>query len=158
MREITLATLADIPQLCELLAILFTQEADFQPDAGKQATALRQIIEHPELGRILVLRGPVLRNHGEILGMVSLLFTVSTACGGKVALLEDMVMHPAHRNGGLGGRLLQAAKDLARRENCLRVTLLTDRSNAAAIRFYRRSGFEESAMIPLRLSALQSRD
>jgi len=147
MWEVGPATLADIPQLCELLAILFSQEADFQPDAAKQATALRQIIEHPEIGRILVLR-----KDGCVLGMVSLLFTISTACGGKAALLEDMIVHPAHRNRGMGGRLLQGAKDLARRENCLRITLLTDGSNNAATCFYRRSGFELSAMVPLRLS------
>ncbi|MGO8753883.1 MAG: GNAT family N-acetyltransferase [Gallionellaceae bacterium] len=146
MHTITPAAFADIPQLCELLAILFTQEADFQPDAGKQSAALRQIVEHPETARILVLR-----QGGGIIGMVNLLFTISTACGGKVALLEDMIVHPASRGDGLGGKLLQAAILLARREGCLRITLLTDRANDSAIRFYQRHGFGISEMMPLRL-------
>lgn len=150
MAEIRAATLADIPQLCELLAILFTQEADFQADAAKQASALRQIIEQPEVGRVLVQR-----NGEQILGMVNLLFTVSTACGGKVALLEDMIVHPAHRNIGSGTELLRAAIALSRQEQCLRITLLTDAFNGAAIRFYERSGFGQSAMIPLRLSLVR---
>lgn len=146
MHDITLATLADIPRLCELLAILFTQEADFEPDAAKQSAALRNIIAHPEIGHILVLRA------GEnIIGMISLLYTVSTACGGRVALLEDMIIHPDMRGEGWGGKLLQAAIEHARRESCLRITLLADRAHDAAIRFYMRHGYGMSAMLPLRL-------
>lgn len=148
MIQIASATADDIPQLCSLLAILFTQEADFEPDADKQSAALREIIEHPETGRILVMR----EGGSIIIGMVNLLFTISTACGGKVALLEDMIVHPARRGGGLGTKLLQAAIELARREDCLRLTLLTDRANDAAIRFYQRHGFGISAMLPLRLA------
>ncbi len=145
--EITPATLTDIPQLCSLLALLFSQEADFTPDANKQAAALRQIIEQPDAGRILVLRDGI-----DCIGMVNLLYTVSTACGGKAALLEDLIVDSAWRNVGLGSTLLQAAIELARNEKCRRITLLTDCSNNAAIRFYQRHGFGSSAMVPLRLT------
>ena len=146
MHTITPATQDDIPQLCVLLAILFSQEEDFQPDANKQATALHLIIESPETGCILVLH-----KGDSILGMVNLLYTISTACGGKVALLEDMIIHPSRRGDRLGSKLLQAAIELARREGCLRITLLTDRANNSAIRFYQRQGFGMSEMIPLRM-------
>lgn len=147
MSQIATARADDIPQLCALLAILFTQEEDFEPDANKQSAGLREIIEQPETGRILVLR-----EGNEVIGMVNLLFTVSTACGGKAALLEDMVIQPARRGDGLGGKLLNAAIELARQEGCLRITLLTDRVNDAAIRFYQRHGFGMSVMMPLRLA------
>ena len=147
MNPIQTATTHDIPQLCALLAILFSQEADFQPDAKKQSDALREIIEHPDTGRILVWR-----ENDSIIGMVNLLFTISTACGGKVAILEDMIIHPSRHGHGLGSKLLQAAKRVAQGEACKRITLLTDRSNDSAIRFYRRHGFGMSEMIPLRLS------
>lgn len=145
--QIATATADDIPQLCSLLSILFTQEADFEPDANKQSSGLRQIIGNPEVGRILVLR-----EGKAILGMVNLLFTVSTASGGRVTLLEDMIIHPLRRGDGLGSKLLQAATELARQEGCLRITLLTDRANDAAIRFYQRHGFGMSEMMPLRLA------
>lgn len=147
MQTISPATPDDIPQLCELLAILFTQEADFQPDEKKQSAALKLILDHPETGRILALR-----ESGKVVGMVGLLFTVSTACGGRAALLEDMIVRPAQRGNGLGGKLLRAAVDLARQEGCLRITLLTDRANDSAIRFYQRHGFGMSEMLPLRLA------
>lgn len=151
MQSITPATPEDIPSLCALLAILFAQEADFQPDSHKQSAGLRQIIEHQETGCILALR-----EGNEIIGMVNLLYTVSTACGGKVALLEDMIINPASRGDGLGGRLLEAAIELAQREGCLRITLLTDRANYAAIRFYQKHGFGISEMLPLRLALSQA--
>jgi ribosomal protein S18 acetylase RimI-like enzyme len=145
--SIGLATAADIPQLCALLAILFSQEADFQPDTGKQGAALQQIIAQPDIGHILVWR-----EGQEIVGMVSLLYSISTACGGKAAWLEDLVVLPARRGAGLGRTLLQAAIAQAQQAGCLRISLLTDRSNHAAIRFYQKHGFGESAMLPLRLA------
>lgn len=141
------ATLDDIPQLCGLLTLLFTQEADFQADLAKQSAGLAQIINQPEAGQILVLR-----NGATITGMVNLLYTISTACGGRVGILEDMVIHPEQRGSGAGTQLLQEAIAFAQANGCLRLTLLTDRSNEAAIRFYQRQGFNLSEMVPLRLN------
>jgi len=136
----------DIPQLCELLGILFAQEEEFEPDAVKQAAGLQQIIESPDAGLILLLRD------GEVVvGMVNLLYTVSTARGGRVALLEDMVVRPELRGKGAGSMLLLAAIDHAKAAACSRITLLTDHANETALRFYRRHGFTASGMLPLRL-------
>lgn len=145
--NISPATLSDIPELCDLLELLFSEEADFHPNRTIQAAGLRQIIENPNGGQILVLRdGP------SSFGMVNLLFTISTALGGRVAILEDMVIHPARRSNGAGSSLLQTAINLARSTGCRRITLLTDRTNESAQRFYQRHGFNFSAMIPMRLS------
>ena len=138
----------EIPRLCELLAELFAREAEFRPDPERQAAGLRRIIDRPEVGRILVLRPA--GGAGEAIGMVNLLFTVSTALGAPVALLEDLVIAPDHRGGGHGSRLLTAALEHAEAAGCARVTLLTDHDNEAAQRFYRRHGFESSVMLPMR--------
>lgn len=145
MTQITPASPADIPRLCELLTMLFALEADFAPRPEKQAAGLREIIAHPEVGRILVLR-----EGDAIIGMANLLFTISTACGGKVCMLEDVIVRPEQRGHGLGTALLEAAIAVAQREGCLRITLLTDRANDGAIRFYQRNGFALSEMMPLR--------
>lgn len=145
--EIAKATDADLPALCELLAALFSQEAEFTPDAQLQAAGLRLILEDEKVGQILVLR-----DRSEVLGMVSLLFHPSTALGGRVAVLEDFVVRPDCRARGLGSRLLEAAVELVRAEGCKRVTLLTDHDNAAAQRLYARHGFAKSTMMTMRLS------
>jgi len=147
MENIIAATKDDIPQLVSLLHFLFTQEADFTPDADRQARGLSLIIESPQVGVILVAR-----SGDEITGMVNLLFTISTAEGGPVCWLEDMVVRPESRGGGVGSRLLAAAIDHARRHGFLRMTLLTDKINSGAQRFYQRHGFTESGMTTLRLS------
>ena len=129
-----------------LLNLLFKQEADFEPDQEKQEIGLRLIIESAHVGVILAAR-----DGDQVVGMVSLLFTVSTAEGGPVCWLEDMVVRPDRRGGGLGSRLLQSAIDYARSHGFSRITLLTDKLNAGAIRFYGRHGFIESEMTAMRL-------
>ncbi len=145
--DITTATLADIPELCELLAVLFSQEAEFSPDHEAQRRGLEQILGQQEIGHILVAR-----ENGRILAMVGLLYTVSTALGARVALLEEMVVLPKARCTGVGSRLIEYAVEYARTHGCKRITLLTDRDNEAGLRFYRKHGFSLSPMIPLRLS------
>jgi ribosomal protein S18 acetylase RimI-like enzyme len=145
--QIDLAGEGDLPALVELLGVLFAQEAEFQPDAAKQAAGLRAILRAADVGRVLVAR-----DGSEVVGMVGLLFLPSTALGGRVAVLEDMVVRPDCRGSGTGSELLRAAVAHAAAAGCLRITLLTDADNAAAQRFYGRHGFERSPMIPMRRS------
>jgi len=144
--EISQAAVADLPQLVELLGLLFAQEADFAPDAARQEAGLRLILGRPEVGSVYCAR-----SQGTVVGMVSLLFTVSTARGGRAAWLEDLVVRPGERGRGVGGRLLRHAIADARALGCTRITLLTDDANEGAQRFYERAGFVRSAMVPLRL-------
>lgn len=140
------ATLEDLPTLVELLHDLFSMEADFVPDRDRQSRGLRLILEQPSRGRIFVLR-----NDHQIIGMINLLITISTAEGGFVLLLEDLVVHRDHRGQGYGSKLLGRALDFAKEKGFLRITLLTDRPNEESKRFYLARGFTESDMIPLRM-------
>src|ERR1700736_200756 len=140
------ATEADLDELSEMLGELFAQEGDFRPDKDKQLRGLRLIFEQPSRGRVFVLR-----RDGVIVGMINLLFTISTAEGGFVVLLEDLVIHKEFQGHGYGAMLLKHAIEFARQKNFLRITLLTDRPGHGAKEFFRRHGFHESSMIPLRL-------
>ena len=140
------ATEADLDELSEMLGDLFTQEGDFRPDKEKQLRGLRLIFEQPSRGRVFVLR-----RNGAIVGLINLLFTISTAEGGFVILLEDLVVHKESQGKGYGSKLLQHAIDFAKQKNFLRVTLLTDRPENVAQEFFRHHGFVESSMIPMRL-------
>jgi GNAT superfamily N-acetyltransferase len=140
------ATEADLDELSELLGGLFAQENDFRPDKNKQLRGLRLIFEQPSRGRVFVLR-----RDGAIVGMINLLFTISTAEGGFVMLLEDLVVHKKYHGKGYGSKLLQYAIDFAKQKNFVRITLLTDRPENVAQAFFRKHGFVESSMIPMRL-------
>ena len=140
------ATLEDLPALVELVGSLLDLEEDFEPDQNKQEHGLRLILEQPNRGRIFVLR----TDHA-IMGMVNLLFTISTAEGGFVLLLEDVVIHPEHRSEGYGTRLVEYVIDFARKKEFRRITLLTDKISEESQRFFQRFGFEKSHMIPMRM-------
>ncbi len=136
------ATEADVPTMIELLETLFSLEADFTPNREAQARGLRLILDNPQLGRLFVLR-----DNGRVIGMANALITVSTAQGSRVVLLEDVVLEPGHRGGGLGRRLVEHVCDWAGSQGMTRVTLLADKDNAPALSFYERLGFEPSAMV-----------
>src|SRR6266581_2834721 len=122
------ATEADLDELSEMLGGLFEQESDFRPDKDKKQRGLRLILEQPSRGRVFVLR-----RDGAIVGMINLLFTISTAEGGFVILLEDLVIHQQFQGHGYGSKLLNHAIEFARQK------------------YFRRHGFHESSMIPMRL-------
>ena len=143
---VEMETHADVPAMTQLLELLFQQEADFTPNREKQTRGLMLILDNPALGRLFVAR-----RDGQLIGMVSLLWTVSTAEGTLAAWLEDMVVHPAYRSQEIGSQLLQHAINAARKVGVRRITLLTDRDNLRARHFYQHHGFRLSAMIPLRL-------
>ncbi len=139
------ATIDDLPTLVQLLSLLFKQEAEFSPSPRLQRSSLRRILHNPSLGLILVLEVD-----GHVQGMASLLFTVSTALGGRVALFEDFVITPQLRGKGYGKLLLLRTIAKARRLGLRRLALLTDSSNHRAQRLYESVGFTRSAMVPMR--------
>jgi ribosomal protein S18 acetylase RimI-like enzyme len=140
------ATAADVPELVELLGILFTQEHELSPDPLKQRRAFELILADPSRARIYVAR-----QKSKVIAMAALHFTTSTAEGGRVAGLEDCVVHPEHRGKGIGEKLLGYVIEQAKAEGALRVMLLTDGDNTRAQALYRKLGFAPSSMLAMRL-------
>lgn len=128
-----------------LLEVLFSQEIEFEPDMEIQREGLEKIISSPAVGDVIVAH-----DADDIVGMVNLLYTVSTALGGPVAILEDMVVLPKFRGMGIGSKLLERCIAQARLKGCRRITLLTDHSNDGAHRFYQKHGFIRSSMAVFR--------
>jgi AraC family transcriptional regulator of adaptative response/methylated-DNA-[protein]-cysteine methyltransferase len=137
--HVRVATLEDIPSLCELLNQLFSQEVEFTPQKHLQEKGLKAIMENPTVGIILVA---IIEQ--KIVGMLNLLFTIFTALGGWVILLEDMIVDEAHRDKKIGSALLSEAKKYAKEHGFLRITLLSDFDNDKAHAFYERHGFVDS--------------
>ncbi len=139
------ASLDDLSALTELVMELMEEEADFAPDRAKQGHGIRLILEQPNRGRIFVLR-----NDHHLIGMVNLLFTISTAEGGLVILLEDFIIRPQHRGCGYGSLLMEYVLDFAKEKDFKRITLLTDRVSNVSQQFFEQHGFTHSAMVPMR--------
>ncbi len=139
------ATIEDLPALIELVTELFSISKDFGVDQEAHERGLRLILEQPNRGRIFVVR-----NNDKIFGMVNLLITISTARGGFVLLMEDVIIHPDHRGQGYGAKLLDYVMDFAKQKSFKRITLLTDRMSAESQEFFKKYDFEYSNMIPMR--------
>jgi len=144
--KIEMATTSDIPTLCILLDYLFSQEVEFKPDHETQSRGLEMILNNNNIGNIFVAK-----KNEKIIGMVILLYTVSTALGERVALLEDMVVSPNERELGIGSMLLDHAVKYATKKGCKRIILLTDKMNIRAQKFYKQHKFNPSSMIPFRM-------
>ena len=143
--KIDFAAAGDLPQLADLLAELFTLESDFAPERDKQLQGLTLILENPTCGQLFVLR-----DGEQIVGMVNALITVSTAEGGRVLLLADVIVQSEYRGRGLGRQLVSHVLDWALEQGLKRVTLLADQGNHAALNFYGKLGFDSSHMTVLR--------
>jgi GNAT superfamily N-acetyltransferase len=139
------ATIEDLAALAELVMNLFSGSADFRPERDVQERGLRLILEQPNRGRIFVVR-----TTDRIFGMVNLLFTISTARGGFVILMEDVVIHPDHRGQGYGTMLIDYVVEFARQKQFKRITLLADRLSEESQKFFVKNSFELSTMIPMR--------
>jgi N-acetylglutamate synthase-like GNAT family acetyltransferase len=139
------ASIEDLPQLVALTMDLFAHSGDLRADSQVQEHGLRLILEQPARGRIFVLR-----SDDTIFGMVNLLFTISTAMGGFVILMEDVIVHPVHRGHGYGSMLIEYVLDFAKKKDFKRITLLTDKISADSQHFFKKMGFENSSMIPMR--------
>ncbi len=57
------------------------------------------------------------------------------------ALIENVVTDAAHRNRGLATACLEFAKELAIRENCYKLMLMTGSKLESTFRFYERAGY-----------------
>lgn len=126
----------DLEALVALLGDLFSLEADFTPAPERQRRGLALLLDgSPDR------QGFVVEIRGRVAGMATAQVLVSTAEGGPVGLVEDVVVAPEHRGRGLGTRLLAEVEAWARARGLTRLQLLADRENSPALRFYERAGW-----------------
>jgi len=140
---ITPASEADIPDLIDLLGILFSIEQDFSPDPDRQRRGLAALLASPT-GHIAIARDATSR----AIGMATAQLLISTAEGAPSAWIEDVVVREDFRGKGLGRALLDAVLAWARARGAVRAQLLADLDNAPALAFYDRLDWQ-----PTRLGA-----
>jgi GNAT superfamily N-acetyltransferase len=136
--KIRSATQADIEEMSQLLSQLFSIEADFLPDEKKQHQGLQLLLDS------LGARAVVAEEQGKIIGMATVQILVSTAEGGHVGLVEDVVVDQEQRGRGIGAALLDQLKVWAEDNGLVRLQLAADRDNSAALGFYADRGWKQT--------------
>lgn len=139
------ATVEDLSVLTTFISDLMEEQPDFVSDEAAHAKGIQLILESPSKGRIFVLR-----DEEDILGMVNILFTITTALGGCAALMEDVIIHPQYRRQGLGSLMLDYAVAFAEEKDFKRITLLADAQDEKSQSFFQNKGFDFSGLIPMK--------
>jgi len=139
----------DIPRMNELLAELFSIETDFSPDVEKQVRGLSVLVAGPP-GRSCVL---VAEQGGTVIGMATVQTLISTAEGGRVGMVEDVIVDREFRSRGIGTRLLNGIAAWSERTGLKRLQLLADRGNIPALDFYASRNWSSTRLICLRRPA-----
>ena len=139
------ATVEDLSVLTTFISDLMEEQPDFVSDEAAHAKGIQLILESPSKGRIFVLR-----DDEDILGMVNILFTITTALGGCAALMEDVIIHPQYRRQGLGSLMLDYAVAFAVEKDFKRITLLADAQDEKSQSFFQNKGFDFSGLIPMK--------
>lgn len=134
------ATYDDIPRMTELLGELFAIEDDFTIDIQKQFTGLDLLLETPN---VTVL---VAESDQRVIAMATLQILISTAMGGYVGLIEDVIVNKSYRSRGIGKKLIQALIKEAEKKGLKRLALGADHRNESASEFYKKLGFSASHM------------
>lgn len=138
------AELSDINGMIPLLFDLFQIEEDFNFDEKKQSRGLEILLKN-EGSAIFVAS---LNN--KIIGMVTVQILISTAEGGLVGIIEDLVVNKKYQKQKIGLNLLKEVYQWSHNKSIKRLQLLADKNNYDALNFYTKTKWESTSLICLR--------
>ncbi|MCB8817512.1 GNAT family N-acetyltransferase [Desulfosporosinus shakirovi] len=135
---------SDVNSLIGLLEILFSIESDFTAEEFKQRSGLEMMLNDDTRRCIMVAE-----INQQVVGMCTAQILVSTAEGGFVAIIEDLVVHKEYRGKGIGRGLLLSVESWAIAKGVKRLQLLADRNNTVALEFYKSLSWKSTQLICL---------
>ena len=133
---IRLANQADQTALIGLLGD-FAEEALAPLTTEHLTAAVTPLLRGSELGEIWVLE-----HEQNLIGYLVIGWGWGIESGGKEALIDEVFVSHAHRNQGLGTRLVEAALTRAKGLDAKTVFLETEQSNPESRKLYQNLGFE----------------
>jgi GNAT superfamily N-acetyltransferase len=136
----------DLAAMVALLQALFALEEDFVPDPERQRRGLMRFLDGCGKHRCIL----VAEENDQVIAMATIQILISTAEGGPVGLVEDVVVREDRRGGGVGRQLMTALTSWAAERGLTRLQLLADRTNFGALDFYDRLGWRLTQLICLR--------
>jgi ribosomal protein S18 acetylase RimI-like enzyme len=116
---------------------IFGDEYGFTHDPADLDALVEYLAEHADIYHPLCLF-----QEDEPVGYVRAYDRLSTSSCGLVLMLDLVYVLPTHRGHGLGKILMKGFIDFAAELKRLRIDLLTDHDNPAAIHLYKQFGFQ----------------
>jgi GNAT superfamily N-acetyltransferase len=133
--EVRPAIEGELAAVTDLLVAQLREHRVETPEA-KLADSLKQVLHHPERGRILVAV-----ERGRPVGMAAVSFVWPLEHGGRSSWLEELYVEPVARGRGIGTRLLEAALRVAAEAGAVAVDLEVDADHQRVAGLYARHGF-----------------
>jgi GNAT superfamily N-acetyltransferase len=115
-------------------------EGDYiSPGAAKMQRALRALLRKRDETLLVAAKD------GRIVGSTHvLIFRHLGRALRPVAIVENVIVDANFRRAGIGEQLMAAAIQIARRQNCYKLSLTTNRKRKPAHRFYERIGWNRT--------------
>ena len=139
------ASIPDIDSLIGLLEELFSIEEDFVFNEQKQREGLLLMLDAQDERCVMVAEVDK-----KAVGMCSVQTFISTAEGCSVGVVEDMVVSQEYRGKDIGKSLMESIKEWSEEKGLVRLQLLADRNNTAALEFYKKTGWCSTQLICFR--------
>ena len=118
------------------------------PDEAKNRSFFAAFVAPSDVGELI----GAFRD-GALIGYTCLYWTFSSVSAEPVVLLNDLFVASGARGGGVGLRLIEAARDVARARGAARLKWMTALDNRRAQRLYERTGAARSAWFEYELDA-----
>lgn len=125
---------AELEASFELMSLL-------RPHLNDAAVYTGQLIRQSQAGYVLL---GAFRDE-QVIGLIGFRESENLLYG-RYIYVDDLIVDPAQRHSGLGGRLLSAARDEARKRGCAHFVLDTGLHMALAQRFYFHEGLLAKGM------------
>lgn len=129
---------ADEDSVFTLMRAFYAEERIVLRDTAR--AALREMLRNPQLGRVLLLKNPA-EPSGAPGGYIALAFWHSLEFGGRVVVLDELYLAPAHRGRGLGRKSVGFVREWAKKNGAAAVRLEVNHHNKRAKELYLKTGF-----------------
>jgi len=133
--SLQLAVEADLDQLTDFVQAFHALEGMSMDEAAVQ-TAVRPLLDDPELGRIWLIRRGALT-----VGYIAICYGYSIEFASRDAFVDELYVVAAHRGRGVASAALRLAQAEAARRGVRALHLEVDRSNGPAQKLYESAGF-----------------
>lgn len=140
--RIDIATESDLTAIVSLLQELVGVVTDQQGLDTKVAAANLAILLTEPNSYLLVAR-----DGDRVVGFINFSVRRTALHTGLSGLIDELVIDRRLRGSGVGRSLITAAADTCRRLGCVELEVSTEKTNAAACRFYKQCGFTEDAVL-----------
>ncbi len=150
MKEIRIATPADVPALLPLVEEYWRFEAISGFEPGRVGSQLKRLLSEPRLGA-----GWLSTTDGVAVGYLLAVYVFSLEHLGITAEIDELFVLPSKRGRGIGAALLDVAESEFRRLGCSNASLQLSRHNDSARAFYHRHEYLERSGYELLEKTLQ---